>query len=358
MQSDLIKELDKVFGKVAISDIGMVAEAVENRILLNIEELLTQYTGLFIHHSKVSTHHLLRTITTKNTRLRIRINESFEYPDELIVGYLELDFSGKNKNKIKRHPLKIEGLGKYNKVTIVYPRKLNIDVELISKVIQMTFQTCYSWLFQKTKEASRESSIMASTLYSHLKVILAHKKSLYSKIWLVGVANDNLVLLLDEENVIAAAKEIKKANLFPEKSPFSLVSSFLSLSIPFEKAFANKAFKAKKCISGKISDGKYFDEMTFMAISQISVFTNEVSVFPLNTDNPKEMLFASFPTSIKNEIEPVLEIHKDKLTHDYKKFASRIRKLFGTLEKQNLNSGDLGNFFGSAIGGFIKAVSQ
>ena len=355
LQADVLTQLDELFATVAMADIGMVAEAVESRLLRSIEEVLLEQTRRLVQGSSPYGE-ALEAISTEAGPLFIKAQESFDNPNELLVGYLLLE---QDAPSASRETIDISGYGKYDQVVLLAPESVSVDLDTLSDIVQTLVRTHYSWLFGRFKEVVKESGVMANRIYSQLRIITNHDPELAGVIWLVAMHGDHCFFLIDEQNATGALELLKRHGVHPNMSPISLVSEFLTMRLPFSKSFAIEASRAGKCIDGKIENSAYYDDMTLLALSQLAVFTNHVSVCPLLAEGDT-YLFASFPTRFRPKLEGLFEIHKGKLGAEYLQFARRFRKLMTTIERSKKQAGytHIGEFIGRTMGGFLRGYSD
>ncbi|WP_298896617.1 hypothetical protein [uncultured Psychroserpens sp.] len=348
-------EYDAAFDKMVTIDISAVAEAIEKKTFLLIEDILHGFTNQLIPNSRSVEDRLDKKILLGSVAYSIRVQEPWDSPDSIIVAYVKLYAFDRKINNPKTRTIKIDGIGKYKQFTLITPESMSIDIEGVSEIIKTIFETSYSWLFQKIRKVVKGSHMVTSNLYTRLKISLENKSHIYSTVWFVVQHKDQCIVLLDSDNIEKAMKSLSSNLIHPDTSPYKLLDQFINMRLPFDKAFAKQALKKGACVNGVINKGKYTNDLPLLAAGQIQIFTPEVSVFPVITEG-RNHLYASFPTKFRGDVEPILLDNQEFLINEFKSFNSRIKRLIKSLDNHKIDVTRIAEFLGVFAGTYTNTI--
>ncbi|WP_282044013.1 hypothetical protein [Winogradskyella flava] len=358
IQSELTKELDKTFGDFIQTDISLISDAIYRFIPNKIENILTENTNDIIVDSSAD-YNKIKTIQTKICDLQIRIQESIQNSNELLVAYIPI--KSKDGQETKTESIGIFSYGRYDKITIIHPIKFNIELDIVLEYSKIIIEGCYNWFFQKLKTIIKENTIVSSYIYSKLKTFFPNKPEIYKSIWLVVVNNNSVTYLLDEENIEYALSKIKSYNLTKVESPIKQVNEFINMNIKYESTFMREVAAAYKGLSVNPLENPVYsksDEYSnLLAIGEAGIWEEDSTGFPILIEG-KFYLFTIFPTKYLKEIEPVLIENREYISNEFKKLRSRISKLLKMMNRKNYDLGEIGKFAGNFLGGFFNSMNQ
>ena len=355
IKSEVIFSLEKEFGFLVPKDITEIAKRIDEFILNKIQTTLFQNVSYFVSGASVNPKgHIIKF---KNHTYRLAVEEPFGKQKTIIVGLIEI-FTNQNQHieNIKKK-MPIQGIGRYNFIELFYPNTIPIKYDLLLEYIYIVFNTSYNWLLIKLKKIIRENYILTDVLYDPVKISLANFNDAKHSVWFVVKNKGNVVFLLDESNVNYALNALQKAPINSNLSSYEMLDEFIHMKIPFDKSFAGQASKIKAPINVQIDNGAYFDDMTDLAISQIGVFSRDLTVYPLSTTN-KVHLYASYPTKYNNLVEPVLEANKEIINSNFKALNSKIIKMLKSLDKNNYDLSRTTEAIGSFLGAFFGSAMK
>jgi hypothetical protein len=141
-------------------------------------------------------------------------------------------------------------------------------------------------------------------------------------------------------------------------SPIRLVSELISMKLPLEEANSRLALEKGSCVDVQIEKSDYSNNRTLLTYASMAIFNSDyVSLYPIEREG-KSFLIAIFPTKHKKKIEPLLDIHAEKISERYKLFFSKMKKLFDLLKKSksSIDYSDFGSFFGSFTAEILNSL--
>lgn len=352
IQSELIQELEKTFGDFIQSDIGLLSDAIERYLPAIIENVLTDHTNMIIPGSIIE-YSQNKSVNINNIKLQIRISESIQDPTELLLGYFP--FYSNIDNDLEPVSLELDGYGKYEKFTILYPTYISLNTNFLLNCIKAIIEGCYSWFFQKMKSIIKENTILSSHIYMYIKALFPAQKDLYNSFWLIAVTNETVIYLLDEETIQHSLEQISNSGLFKSESPVKQVSELIQMKLKYVEAFVKQAATLDHSLSLNPLEGKYAGHSSLLAIGEAGIHYENATIIPILTEG-KNYLFIAFPTKFCSEIEPIIITNKLVISHEFKKFQGRIEKLIKILTRQKIDLGVIGKFAGNFLGGLYKAI--
>ncbi len=354
LKFEIIEEYNRVFDSMVSIDISAVAEAIEKKIFLLIEEILYTNTTTLVNNTSYNSSSSQARIAYKNDYYTIRVQEPFDDPQTIVIAYINLYSANRKLNPASTKRIEIVGVGKYKGLELIYPDELSLNHDLILNIIKTIFETSYSWLFHKIKYTIKENHMFSNVLYSRMKIALSNRDDVYNSIWFVVQDGEKCMLLLDKENIVKALEKLDENAIHPDIGPFKLLDEFINMRLPFEKSFALQSLKEGKCIDGEINLGNYFDELPLLATSQMKIFTSKVSVYPILTDW-KIHLYLSFPTEYKNLILPIIDMNKESIIKDFKELDSRIKKMIKAMKTHSFDVDIIADFLGTFAASYTKS---
>ncbi|WP_353779940.1 hypothetical protein [Winogradskyella sp. 3972H.M.0a.05] len=357
LRSIIIQGLENKYANKKFRDIVKAAEEIDDYIIDQIESILYTYTANFIKNSSLKASYESQFISCKSRLFKLKVSEPVTSDSTILIGYLEVIKSDLAPARSINLQLDVDGIGRYNKIELILPKSLVIDIKLLEHAVKCIFESCYRWLLIKTRDILRSQYILSNEIYKPVKIAFSNFPDVMHSLWFVVKIKDDVIFLLDEDNVNYTLDLFNKNKEKMHKSPYLLLKDFIDMKLPFGKSFAAQAFKAKKPIHGKIDYGNYFDDMTELALSQIGVFTNEITVHPIFTDG-RIHLYGSYPTKHNELIEPFLESNEEIIIQEFKILKSRIRRMFKNIRAQHFDLYTLAEIAGGFFGALIRALTK
>ncbi len=357
LRPNLIRGLDNKFQNKYFNDVLKASALIDEHIVDEIKHYLHLFTNEIIPTSDLINSSDTRLIKFKSRFFQLDASISILKKNSLNISYIEILSNDKLPLGSTVLEISINGVGKFKFVELYYPKTLTVNVELLTYTIKCIFETCYSWLLLKLKQHIKNRYILSNDLYSPVKISLANFNEAKNSLWFVSKVKDHVIFLLDEENINFAIQLLNNNSHQLNKSPYILLNDFIKMKLPYDKSFALQAKKANHRISGQIDFGNYFEEMTDLALSQIGVFSNDLSVYPLWTEGNIH-LYGSYPAKYNTIIDPVLDANKELIIEEFLKLKSKTKRMIKQLKNQQFNLFDYGEFAGGFVGGVIKVFTK
>ena len=357
-QNALIHELDGIFSALTLVDIGIVAEALEERLRRFLEETIVAQPWAFIQHA-TNTESQVARIKVGDAFIELIVYSEPLNPNSLLIAFLPRGSELVGSKRV-REKARIDGVGRFEKLTVVFPQDLQLDIERILTLSKAVIESGYEWLERQVLAVISDEAIAASGIYGYVATIVRDRKVLQD-LWFSAINRDTGIYLLDRDQIQVSVRRVQPNAKNWDVSPFSLVAELWTTLIPFDLLDAKIAVESGKSIDVNFKKAKYLNTESLLAEAEVSVFNTEAYTICPIAEAGETHLCAVFPSVRKAELQDLLMVyHREALAERFQHFQSRLRRLAKLLTRprSSVSPSVLGEFAGSAVAAFLKISSS
>jgi len=353
IQAELIKEAEKLFGAIRVSDISFVAESFDDFLRNYIINILNKNCSTIISGSISCKSSSLIHYHYNNYSIDV-INDPVNF-DTLLITILRRDIP-KDLKKPRSKNIKIKHPSRFNRIKIIYSQEIPVSLGLVSDLAVTIIETGYRWLENAVLVAvSKIETIMAYDLYSYIRTVF-QDNSLYKHFWFVSIIKGKIFYLYDELRVSAALSVASQKSASLGYSYCRLTAEMLTCRVPFELAATKEAIAKGSCIDFILGKSKYRESEELLVVAQnIMAGTDSLSTFPIIREG-SAFFAATFPTDNRQVIEPLLQQHQSELIKRFTYHQKKIEKILNSVKREV--GTDAYRKLGEFLGGFIKSLSE
>lgn len=353
LKDDLIAKLDSQLNLKTVPDVIRAAEYIEDYLLKYVRSALAKYSASIVSGSRYNPN--TSEIEISGRIYEVRIREGI------------LDSSLVEVALIQRQPtapeltggfkgFQIPGHGRYQHANIWLPDEIEFNREWFSTITHAVFQTGYLWLEERMRAISSNPEIsFAMNLYSYLRTVIGNDE-LLGRIWLMCCAEGKGFFLLQPYTAFGALTTVGPSAPATGYSAMRLVTEFLGTDIQDEKLFSTIAAREGVSKDFDLKEAKFKDDLPLVLRAEISIFEAEsIHIYPI-TKSASEYLVAVIPTRLRENILPVLELHKDELARRFWESHDHLSKMYKLIRDReaSFDASSLGVFPSDFLADVLK----
>lgn len=211
----------------------------------------------------------------------------------------------------RKESIKFTSENRYNLLHSEWPLCLSIEHHEVFRIADSALRTGFGMIHERFLELICEPCSMTRNLYRLFHNMWPFDKKILNSMYFVCTDKETCRVLTDTEVANRTIERLVSSPSFPGSNPYVEAVPFLNMDLPFEKAFARIATNNGGRIDGKISQGKYISELPALAQTQIKVFSDHVTVYPISLSHDRFKLFLSFPTQHADLVLPIMSNNKE-----------------------------------------------
>jgi hypothetical protein len=354
--------LENTFGSLGLAELVETDEQLESLLLLRVKEAIEETAAFTCKCVKKA----------RNPYLVGPVGEHYELSichDIKESSTLDVSIIGRDPQVPKvtaRRTARVSGYGRTKRVRLYVCKTLDVDVDLLCSIVTAVLEAGYEWMTHQIEELSSSAELsLVDHLYRELRRIVKNDL-LQDNLWFSCVTKGHGFRLIEPSLVKKAFPLIDKhANEFGYGAN-RLVGDLISTRLPCEGLLMHACAQINQCMDGDMAQARYkHDGSTYLA-TLISLYGKEAfTIFPLYVSSVFSVL-TLFPTEARSSLEPLLERHRDELSHLIAKEGKSIASAFSVFDQRKSKRFDLEklnevfqmkpNFFGIGVD-FNKIVS-
>jgi nucleoside phosphorylase len=226
---------------------------------------------------------------------------------------------------------KIDGYGQISKLWISAPESLSGYIDSLAQTAQCVYETGYAWLLEFCRHAlTRLTDSLSMELYGYLRRIFSSSQNpaLAELVYLGLVGSSGVIYLFDQMTAEKVITTIQGGNKQLPLSPLVLSVELLTRAVDFDKSFNKEAIAHSDGLNVELSDARYFEELPIYDIAERTLFgTTGICFFPL-TAIGGQYLSSWFPTSVRDDVLPLLNKHKVHFGEILYRHKGRVRRIW------------------------------
>lgn len=357
----LMDELDHYFAEISIDTLTELVAALDDLLIDYLKRLIVKYaTPLFgaeVVDKDAWSFHLKEA--------KIVVEKSIDLKDErhLVLGLLVRNLETNRTQRKKRHATRIDinGWGRYSSVVYDFPDICTVrDENLLTKLTKDVFVVGYHWMNEKTVSCIRRTlGQFNQSLYEHMRIIVPNEKLLDGFIFSAVYENNDFVVLNDF--AISSALLLAEPNAWKlGRSAADVTIQMMTQVIPIEDSVIMEAVKNENSVVIDLSKDRYYQADDTFSDALRAVWGDSITCFPIVKEGDF-LLVAFFITCHKDELEPMLIVHKQRLQQLAKDKSNMWKKGFELLSKVKArapNAAVLGEFAGGFVGGLAHILEH
>ena len=352
LKEDIIQSLDEDFFSIKLSQISELAEAIEHILIEKVKNILKKYSkelfGILCEEDKC-----FLVSENKDVLFTINVAESLKDPGLLHI-VIAPNILGE-KIKLSEYTILIKGFGRIKMIILSYPDVIDIKLDIIHLILREIYESVYNWFKIKIScLVSSERVALTEELYNFTKKIITSEK-LRKHLWYATVTKGYGFRLIEQDVALDLFDQISPNAEYFWQSTNRLVAEMLSTRLPKEKILMQKAIESNKILDVSIKDAPYSKEGDIYAAAMFAFYGGDsFTIHPIVTDKDTSVL-ALYPTDKRNELEPIINLHKKKLVEISQRSTKLINKAIDLFDKgrRSFTVGKLGEFCGGFLSGFI-----
>jgi hypothetical protein len=348
----LIEQINNEYKNVTISNLPRVSENLELFLKGYLDFLLKKYS-LRLFNLKSSEQNIFLLMENQEQLYTLKIESDILKHNTLCILLNPIGIRIAKKD-INRFPIKIKSYGLIKQVVLYYPKNLEIKLDSINSLIINILETGYAWFKNKIENLVNNENISLSTnLYDYLKSFII-LENIRKNLWFASITNEFGFRLIERNVALNLFEIIDNNSTVYGDSTNRFVSEMLSAKLPSEKLLMQKAIDNNEIINANISDSGYHKEGNIYSAAMSALYgTDTFTIHPILIDNNANVLLL-YPTEHREFLEPIIEIHKNKLSKISKDSISIIHKTLTMFDlKNNVSTAKIGEFIGGFTNGFL-----
>ena len=352
----LIAELTSDFGTMGFNTLDETAVSVESFLLHAIKRLVCAESEALFRANKIDTDN--RFFVCGFREYRVEATPALFSGDELLVAVMPHELgTALPKQDTLSHRVKIDGHGRYQRVTAYVPRGLKTDRDLLERVIKLTVETVYAWINRQIlKLVASESKAIAAELYSYVRTIFL-REDVWRRLWFGAMCEGRGFRLFDEFVAAAAFDDARKHSGGFGRGANDTVAEILKTNLPIEQLLMRNVIARRDPIEVDISKASY-QQSTYSEAMRALYGSTSFVIYPILTDVEwPDKVIALYPTALRSEVDSVLNAHRSALREIAKKSQTRIRE---TLRAMRMHPSVLGHLEReiASVGGHLRLVAD
>lgn len=347
----LLAELGNTYGLVDLPQLAVAAEGVEEIIKAELLRVLVDESRILFSARPAEAEHCI--VAEDGREFHIRLAEDVRDCRVLLTSVTPIP--ERPRPKFQKIPaVKCRETGRFKLVRLYVATTCSCDVDLLQHVVGAILETAYSWFRARTEDlVTARADLLARGLYGYLRTLLPNDDA-RKNVWFASVTTDWGFRLLAPDVTRAAFTLIDQHAPKYGYSTNRLAAEVLTTALPRDKLLMQQAVRDNRCIDANLKEAKYRKEGSIYASALAALYGGDsFSVCPVSTDE-KISVVLLFPTTQRQELEPLLNDHRADLQRKCEDALSPIRRTLETLrqKKQAMQMGQLGEL----IGGITKGL--
>ena len=354
-RKELIAELSTLFASVDFNTLLETAKAVEAYTISKLRRLVCANAESIFKATETNSD--VGIFNCGATEYQIKVGDYVPAPDEMVLAILRHDLEEKaNKSDLKPHVVKIRGFGRYQRVTIFIPSKMELDREFLDHVIKASLETIYAWFEEQIIKIVRaETNAMANELYGHARTIFLDRE-IGKKFWFGAMSGGRGFRLFDEFVATSALQIAQQHSSKFGRGANDVVAEILKTNLPIERLLMRHSIGREDPIDVDIADAAYYKDHSSYSDAMRSFYgSTSFTIFPILTDaGYNDKVIALYPTSLKSDIEPILRSHRTTLREISLNSHKKIRATLSALKRRPTDMDWFAAFAGKFTRGFVE----
>jgi hypothetical protein len=348
-KKSILETLERSFPNVSLADTPALADELEVLLISYAHDVLTKNSNLLLGLN-CAEHECFMTLEENSTLFSVKINEDAK--THSVLNIVIQPHSITTEFQIKEFHIGIKSYGKVNDIVLYYPNCLSPNLLLINSLLKCNFEMAYNWFELKIDElAANEKVALAVQIYDYTKKIIFDKK-LRNQLWFATITKGFGFRLIERNVSIAMFPEMDKYSGFFGLSTNKLVAEMLSTKLPREQLLMHKVIQEKKVMDVNISDSKYAADGNIYAAAMSAFYgSDSFTIHPVLLQEAVNVL-ALYPTDYREQLEEILDNHKEALRKICKRATSNIQKAINIFDKRKLGISK----YGELAGGFTRGL--
>jgi hypothetical protein len=355
LQQGIIEDLSQNILLESISDVGLISEKLDRQLVSVIQNTLLETSPLIISNTQKSNGDIFSLIID-DKRYTLLAQQQILNPSKIEIGILNRDFDLLVVQNVE-NKFPLESCGRFDELVIHYPNSLalKINFRIIKLITETIISTSYKWLEQKVLHLIGSNFIVSQGIYDYLRVIFL-KKELVENIWLYASYNNTGLYIIDKPVIEKSLNSFEPLSKKIGLNPLQILTEILEKRLDFNDTASSIVTTNDKTIDFELTKLDYSENNNLFTHAEIAIFgTNAVTGIPIEIEG-NYRLVAGIPVNLKEEIEPILNAHREQLKIEYKLIYSRLARFSKSLSntKTNVNMGKIGEFVGGMIKPFLE----
>ena len=330
LKLEVRNSLVKLLPIKTIEDMRLLCNNVEKEVL-SLCTNLTQRNATTLFKS-VSTNNISDYIVDSNGAFYfIKFVEDFLEKGKIII---VISVVANEKVPMIEVNADLNSTGKYNKISIVVPKRLFRTSIILVDFYKCIFETTYCWFKEQILlYVSDIKNCVARKLYDFLRSII-QTKDLLENFWFAIVGQGYGFRLLDYNLTLNSFELISKNTDTYGSYTNRLVTELLSTRLPSEKMLMQIAIDNKATLVGELRKAVYTAEGSIYSTTLYSLYGGESFVmWPLYID--EFSIVALYPLDVKNEIEKLVKMNLITMRQIIKNEMSQLMLAYNLFSNKN-----------------------
>jgi hypothetical protein len=333
LAAQLVRDLNEAFGTVAVfEDIEKEVDNIERRIA---RELKAAILGTLLRLDNRIRGDDPDNFFVAGRPFQIFVADHISRPGDLgrrdVIGVTITERV--NFQKLPQSRIRIEGPGRYTRGIIEVSTTLATYTDKICQLTEMFYRAGYLWLTEFLREkAERCETKMAVDLYRAVRLAFSEKQELAKHVRLVAVNKESGLYIFDQRSTEQTIERVGVLRGSTHLSPAAMFLGLLGSVVDYDDTFSQQAIDSRGPIRIDLSQAKYLESKTLLALSEEVLYDAEsggsrfTTVFPLVKNEPPYLL-AVFQSAEDNIILPILENGLSEIQRIFEKQRHELMSL-------------------------------
>lgn len=360
---DIWKNLESEYGDSSLGELAEKSQGIEAAIRNSTKFSLAKYFQDLESSQKAGPDEFIFNGGLYSVKVGPKVNDT-------TLDIWVVDAANWKKGKTVSNRTAIHGIGQHDSFELHLSKSLSDHLHFVTELISRRYATAYRWLETKLlRKVGELEQGFTESLYDYMTAILGAqgKEDLASNVWFSIFSKTDGYYALSKKAIVKILSCLTQREYSSDQSPFFHAATLVGLKMPYEKSFSQHAIKNKSYKEFELIRAAYLSDMSHIYKTEEQMTQGGAyAIFPISKIGDRELV-ASFPSTLKESIVPILEAQKARLEEIYKKETDSMRKHiqrlknnFGRMNLESLTDVGMavGAILGAAAGAFTKEVSK